>query len=44
MCVLDNSTSIKILKETTIFHTHVDDFLLKLFCYTPLGVSRYENH
>ena len=41
---LNNSVFIKIIKETTIFFTHIGDILLKVFCYTLLGVPRYKNH
>jgi hypothetical protein len=44
MSALENSTFIKIIKETTIFLTHVSDLLLRVFCYTLLGVSIYKNH
>jgi hypothetical protein len=43
MSVLEDSTFIKILKETTTFLTHIGDLSLRVFCYTPFGVLRYEN-
>jgi len=44
MSVLENSTFIKILRETTTFLTYIDDLSLGVFCYTPLDLPRYENH
>jgi hypothetical protein len=41
MSALENSIYIKILKETTIFLTHL---ILKILCCTPFGVLRFENH
>jgi hypothetical protein len=44
MSVLENSTFIKIIKETAIFLTHISDISLRVFCYTLLGVPKYKNH
>jgi hypothetical protein len=44
MNALKNLAFIEILKETTTFFTHIGDFLLKIFYYTPLGVPINENH
>ena len=44
MSALENLTFIKILKETIIFLTHIDNLSLKILCYTILGISRYKNH
>jgi hypothetical protein len=44
MSTLNNSVFIKIIKETTIFFTNIGDILLRVFCYTLLGVPKYKNH
>ena len=44
MIALENLAFIEILKEMTIFLTHICDLSLRVLCYTPISVPRYENH
>ena len=44
MSALENPAFIKILKKIATFLTLIGDFLLRVLCYTSLGVSRYKNH
>jgi len=44
MIALENSVFIEILKKIQPLFTYIDDFSLRILCYTPFGKPKYRNH
>jgi hypothetical protein len=44
MSAIEDEAFFKILKEMDIFLTNISGLSLRVFCYTPLDIPRYEDH